>query len=169
MQLDRCRSADNGFSGSDVKVIGSIRKTRQTGSYTPFRRWWQPDERMPTTICPIAGLIKTKARRKNASTITFGNGFQIFVPFPPCFLFPPFVPLFPLQPLLPPIIPLTSSVLPLSLPVCLARPRALYTQARVDGAGCATMVQKWINSSYAKFQTGSFSLQPSISLQKPDC
>lgn len=95
-------------------------------------------------------------RRKNASTITFGNGFQIFVPFPPCFLFPPFVPLFPLQPLLPPIIPLTSSVLPLSLPVCLARPRALYAQARVDGAGCATIVQKWINNSYAKLKTGSF-------------
>lgn len=69
-------------------------------------------------------------RRKNALTIAFGNGFQIFVPFPPCFLFPPFVPLFPLQPLLPPIIPLTSSVLSLSLPVCLARPRALYARAR---------------------------------------
>nr|DAL59027.1 MAG TPA_asm: hypothetical protein [Caudoviricetes sp.] len=81
-------------------------------------------------------------RRKNALTITFANGFQIFVPFPPCFLFPPFVPLFPLQPLLPPIIPLTSSVLPLSLPVCLARPRALYALARVDGAGCAMIVQK---------------------------
>jgi hypothetical protein len=81
----------------------------------------------------IAGLIETKARcvrRKNASTIAFGNGFQIFVPFSPCFLFPPFVPLFPLQPLLPPIIPLTSSVLPFSLPVCLARPRALYALAR---------------------------------------
>nr|DAL93091.1 MAG TPA: hypothetical protein [Caudoviricetes sp.] len=38
MQLDRCRSADNGFSGSDVKVIGPRRKTRQTGSYTPFLR-----------------------------------------------------------------------------------------------------------------------------------
>ena len=118
---------------------------------------------MPTTICKISGLIETK----NASTITFGNGFQIFVPFPPCFLFPPFVPLFPLQPLLPPIIPLTSSVLPLSLPVCLARPRALYVRARVDGAGCATMVQKWINNSYAKLKTGSFPLQPSISKARP--
>ena len=73
---------------------------------------------------------RTDWDEKNASTITFKDGFQIFVPFPPCFLFPPFVPLFPLQPLLPPIIPLTSSVLPLSLPVCLARPRALYARAR---------------------------------------
>lgn len=73
---------------------------------------------------------------KRTLTITFGNGFQIFVPFPPCFLFPPFVPLFPLQPLLPPIIPLTSSVLPLSLPVCLARPRALYAQARALTEPC---------------------------------
>nr|DAM26374.1 MAG TPA: hypothetical protein [Caudoviricetes sp.] len=88
---------------------------------------------MPTAICLTARLIETEARcvrRKNASTITFGNGFQIFVPFSPCFLFPPFVPLFPLQPLLPPIITLTSSVLPFSLPVCLARPRALYARAR---------------------------------------
>nr|DAH62915.1 MAG TPA: hypothetical protein [Caudoviricetes sp.]DAO98030.1 MAG TPA: hypothetical protein [Caudoviricetes sp.] len=38
MRLERCRSVENGFSGSDVKVIGSSRKTRQTGSYTPFRR-----------------------------------------------------------------------------------------------------------------------------------
>nr|DAL59028.1 MAG TPA_asm: hypothetical protein [Caudoviricetes sp.] len=38
MQSDRCRSVKNGFSGSDVKVIGSIRKTRQTSSYTPFPR-----------------------------------------------------------------------------------------------------------------------------------
>ena len=91
----------------------------------------------------------------------FRRGFQIFVPFPPCFLFPPFVPLFPLQPLLPPIIPLTSSVLPLSLPVCLARPRALYAQARVDGAGCATIVQKWINNSYAKLKAG-FPLFPKL-------
>nr|DAG60789.1 MAG TPA: hypothetical protein [Caudoviricetes sp.] len=38
MQSDRCRSGEKGFSGSDVKVIGSIRKMRQTGSYTPFQR-----------------------------------------------------------------------------------------------------------------------------------
>nr|DAG23212.1 MAG TPA: hypothetical protein [Caudoviricetes sp.] len=37
MQLDRYRSVENGFLGSDVKVIGSIRKTRQTGSYAPFQ------------------------------------------------------------------------------------------------------------------------------------
>nr|DAQ70314.1 MAG TPA: hypothetical protein [Caudoviricetes sp.] len=29
---------ENGFSGSDVKVIESSRKTRQTGSCTPFQR-----------------------------------------------------------------------------------------------------------------------------------
>nr|DAH60440.1 MAG TPA: Poxvirus T4 protein, N terminus [Caudoviricetes sp.] len=33
-------------------------------------------------------------RRKNASTITFGNGFKIFVPFPLLFFFWFFVALF---------------------------------------------------------------------------
>nr|DAI07084.1 MAG TPA: hypothetical protein [Caudoviricetes sp.] len=38
MQSDLCRSVENGFSRSDVKVIGLVRKTHQTGSYTPFQR-----------------------------------------------------------------------------------------------------------------------------------
>ena len=106
---------------------------------------------MPTTICPIAGLIETKARcvrRKNTSTITFENGFQIFVPFPPCFLFPPFVPLFPLQPLLPPIIPLTP---PLKQINCLRPPCQ-------NGETTATT-----RNDNQMFRKGSFPLQPSIS------
>lgn len=102
-----------------------------------------------------------KTLRLSLSEMTF----KFLSPFPLVSSSPPFVPLFPLQPLLPPIIPLTSSVLPLSLPVCLARPRALYARARVDGAGCATIVQKWINNSYAKLQT--VPLQPSISRTTP--
>nr|DAZ05988.1 MAG TPA: hypothetical protein [Caudoviricetes sp.] len=38
MRLDRCRGGENGFLRSDVKVIRSIVKTRQTDSYTPFPR-----------------------------------------------------------------------------------------------------------------------------------
>ena len=129
------------------KVIGLIRKTRQTGSYTPFQRWWQPDGRMPTTICPIAGLIETK----NASTITFGNGFQIFVPFPPCFLFPPFCPpLSPTTPITPYNPPNIFRAPPFPPRVFSASAGVICASARVDGAGCATIVQKWINNSYAK-------------------
>lgn len=160
MRLERCRNVENSFSVSDVKVIGSIRKTRQTGSYTPFPRWWQPDGRMPTTICPIVGLIETKKRLDYRFRKWLSN-------------FCPLSPLFPLSPFCPPLSP-TTPITPYNPPnifrappfpprVFSASAGVICASARVDGAGCATIVQKWINNSYAKLKTGSFPLQPSIS------
>lgn len=94
----------------------------------------------------IAGLIETKARcvrRKNASTITFGNGFQIFVPFPPCFLFPPLCPpLSPTTPITPYNPPNIFRAPPFPPRVFSASAGVICASARVDGAGCATIVQK---------------------------
>lgn len=115
---------------------------------------------MPATIQPIAVLIETK----NASTITLGNVFQIFVPFPPCFLFPPFCPpLSPTTPITPYNPPNIFRAPPFPPRVFSASAGVICASARVDGAGRATIVQKWINNSYTKLKTGSFSLQPSIS------
>lgn len=87
--------------------------------------------------------------------------------------FCPLSPLFPLSPFCPPLSP-TTPITPYNPPnifrappfpprVFSASAGVICDSARVDGAGCATIVQKWINNSYAKLQTGSFSLQPSIS------
>lgn len=77
------------------------------------------------------------------------------------------------SPLLPPLSP-TTPITPYNPPnifhappfpprVFSASAGVICASARVDGAGCAMIVQKWINNSYAKLQTGSFPLQPSIS------
>ena len=87
--------------------------------------------------------------------------------------FCPLSPLFPLPPFCPPLSP-TTPITPYNPPnifrappfpprVFSASAGVICASARVDGAGCATIVQKWINNSYAKLQTGSFPLQSSIS------
>lgn len=160
MQSDRCRSVENGFSWSDVKVIGSIEKTRQTGSYTPFRRWWQPDERTPATICTIEWLIEMKKR----FDYYFQKCLSNFCPLSPLFPLPPFCPpLSPTTPITPYNPPNIFRAPPFPPRVFSASAGVICASARVDGAGCAKIVQKWINNSYTKLQTGSFPLQPSIS------
>lgn len=87
--------------------------------------------------------------------------------------FCPLSPLFPLSPFCPPLSPTTPITLynlpnifrapPFPPRVFSASASVICASARVDGAGCATIVQKWINNSYAKLQAGSFPLQPSIS------
>ena len=92
-------------------------------------------------------------------------------------IFCPLSPLFPLSPFCPPLSP-TTPLTPYNPPnifrappfpprVFSASAGVICASARVDGAGCAKIVQKWINNSYAKLQTGSFSLQPSISKAIP--
>lgn len=87
--------------------------------------------------------------------------------------FCPLSPLFPLPPFCPPLPP-TTPITPYNPPnifraplfpprVFSASAGVICASARVDKAGCAMIVQKWINSSYAKLQAGSFLLQPSIS------
>lgn len=91
--------------------------------------------------------------------------------------FCPLSPLFPLPPFCPPLSP-TTPITPYNPPnifrappfpprVFSASAGVICASARVDGAGCATIVQKWINNSYAKLQAGSFPLQPSISKTIP--
>nr|DAE71795.1 MAG TPA: hypothetical protein [Caudoviricetes sp.] len=87
----------------------------------------------------IAGLIETK----NASSVTFENGFQIFVPFPPCFLFPPFCPpLSPTTPITPYNPPNIFRAPPFPPRVFSASAGVICASAHVDGAGCAMIVQK---------------------------
>ena len=87
--------------------------------------------------------------------------------------FCPLSPLFPLSPFCPPLSP-TTPITPYNPPnifrappfpprVFSASAGVICASARVDGAGCVMIVQKWINNSYAKLKAGSFSLQPSIS------
>lgn len=79
--------------------------------------------------------------------------------------FCPLSPLFPLPPFCPPLSP-TTPITPYNPPnifrappfpprVFSASAGVICASARVDGAGCAMIVQKWINNSYAKLQTGS--------------
>lgn len=119
---------------------------------------------MPTTICQISGLIETKKR--------FGYHFQKwlsnFCPLSPLFLLSPFCPpLSPTTPITPYNPPNIFRAPPFPPCVFSASACVICASARVDGAGCAKIVQKWINNSYAKLQTGSFSLQPSISKAIP--
>lgn len=91
--------------------------------------------------------------------------------------FCPLSPLFPLPPFCPPLSPTTPitpynppnifRAPPFPLRVFSASAGVICVGARVDGAGCATIVQKWINNCYAKLQAGSFPLQPSISKAIP--
>ena len=87
--------------------------------------------------------------------------------------FCPLSPLFPLSPFCPPLSP-TTPITPYNPPnifrappfpprVFSASAGVICASTRVDGAGCAMIVQKWINNSYAKLQAGYFHLQPSIS------
>lgn len=91
--------------------------------------------------------------------------------------FCPLSPLFPLSPFCPPLSP-TTPITPYNPPnifrappfpprVFSASAGVICASARVDGAGCTMIVQKWINNSYAKLQTGSFSLQPFIFKTEP--
>lgn len=91
--------------------------------------------------------------------------------------FCPLSPLFPLPPFCPPLSPTTPITLynppsifhapPFPPRVFSASAGVICASARVDGAGCATIVQKWINNSYAKLKTDSFPLQPSTSKATP--
>lgn len=80
--------------------------------------------------------------------------------------FCPLSPLFPLSPFCPPLSP-TTPITPYNPPnifrappfpprVFSASAGVICASARVDGAGCAMIVQKWINNSYAKLKAGSF-------------
>lgn len=114
---------------------------------------------MPTTICPIAGLVETKKRFE----YHFRKWLSNFCPLSPLFLLSPFCP--PLSPTTPITTynpPNIFRAPPFPPRVFSASAGVICASARVDGAGCAMIVQKWINNSYAKLQTGSFSLQPSI-------
>lgn len=85
--------------------------------------------------------------------------------------FCPLSPLFPLSPFCPPLSP-TTPITPYNppnifrappFPPCVfsASAGVIFASARVDGAGCATIVQKWINNSYAKLQAG-YPLSPKL-------
>lgn len=80
--------------------------------------------------------------------------------------FCPLSPLFPLSPFCPPLSP-TTPITPYNPPnifrappfpprVFSASAGVICASTRVDGAGCAMIVQKWINNSYAKLRAGSF-------------
>lgn len=119
---------------------------------------------MPTTIYPIAGLIETKKR----FDYHFRKWLSNFCPLSPLFPLPPFCPpLSPTTPITPYNPPNIFRAPPFPLRVFSASAGVICASARVDGAGCATIVQKWINNGYAKLQAGSFPLQPSISKATP--
>lgn len=88
--------------------------------------------------------------------------------------FCPLSPLFPLSPFCPPLSP-TTPITPYNPPnifrappfpprVFSASAGVICASARVDGAGCATIVQKWINNSYAKLKAVSFPISKAIPL-----
>lgn len=98
------------------------------------------------TICPIAGLIETKSRyvrRKKHFDYHFWKWRSNFCPLSP---------LFPLSPFCPPLSP-TTPITPYNPPnifrappfpprVFSASAGVICAGVRVDGAGCATIVQK---------------------------
>ena len=76
--------------------------------------------------------------------------FKFLSPFPLVSSFPLLPPLSPTTPITPYNPPNIFRAPPFPPRVFSASAGVICASARVDGAGCATIVQKWINNSYAK-------------------
>lgn len=91
------------------------------------------------TICQIAGLIETKKR----FDYHFRKGLSNFCPLSPLFPLPPFCPpLSPTTPITPYNPPNIFRAPPFPPRVFSASAGVICASARVDGAGCAMIVQK---------------------------
>ena len=97
------------------------------------------------TICPIAGLIETKAgcvRRKTFQLSLSEMAFKFLSPFPLVSSSPLCPPLSPTTPITPYNPPNIFRAPPFPPRVFSASAGVICAGVRVDGAGCATIVQK---------------------------
>lgn len=165
MRLERCRSVENGFLSSDVKSYRAKKKNAADRLLHAFpamiaARWANANDYL-SNLRTDWGESKMRKTKK-----CFDYHFRKWLS-----NFCPLSPLFPLSPFCPPLSP-TTPITPYNPPnifrappfpprVFSASAGVICASARVDGAGCATIVQKWINISYTKLQAG-YPLSPKL-------